>query len=323
MTDRPRGWQVRAYTGSGRIQCMGWKKGRREVIMCGGSRRVVRKQKAPDVHRLFTVSTWWYITCRPSSRSASAGDKTVRRFRGQESGGDRKAGQGGQESGTGTILTRWGVLDYGSAMPRTARVAPGGMVFHVLNRGVARMQLFEKATDYQAFEQVLQDTLDQSPMRICAYAVMPNLWHLLLWPECDGELAAFMQRLTITLCVAGKNTGLCGIWAMSTKVDTSRSQWKATSISGLWPDTFGATRWAPISSCERRNGGGQACGNAVILREQSGRCWRRGRSICQRIGSSGSIKPTTRRNWKASRSVQRGRPLASRNGSRKSRNVWA
>ena len=60
------------------------------------------------------------------------------------------------------------------------------------------MQLFEKAADYQAFEQVLQDTLDQSPMRICAYAVMPNHWHLLLWPECDGELAAFMQRLTIT-----------------------------------------------------------------------------------------------------------------------------
>ena len=83
-------------------------------------------------------------------------------------------------------------------MPRTARVAPGGMVFHVLNRGVARMQLFEKAADYQAFEQVLQGTLDQSPMRICAYAVMPNHWHLLLWPECDGELAAFMQRLTIT-----------------------------------------------------------------------------------------------------------------------------
>ncbi len=78
------------------------------------------------------------------------------------------------------------------------RVAPGGMVFHVLNRGVARMQLFEKAADYQAFEQVLQDTLDQSPMRICACAVMPNHWHLLLWPECDGELAAFMRRLTIT-----------------------------------------------------------------------------------------------------------------------------
>ena len=27
---------------------------------------------------------------------------------------------------------------------------------------------------------------------------MPNHWHLLLWPERDGELATFMQRLSIT-----------------------------------------------------------------------------------------------------------------------------
>jgi putative transposase len=60
------------------------------------------------------------------------------------------------------------------------------------------MQLFEKAADYQAFERVLEETLDRSPMRICAYSLMPNHWHLLLWPEHDGELASFMQRLTIT-----------------------------------------------------------------------------------------------------------------------------
>ena len=230
----------------------------------------------------------------------------------------------GAESGTGTILTIWGVLDYGSAMPRTARVAPGGMVFHVLNRGVARMQLFEKAADYQAFEQVLRDTLDRSPMRICAYAVMPNHWHLLLWPECDGELTAFMQRLTITHVRRWQeHRGYAGLGHVY-QVDTSRSRWRATSISGLWPDTLSATRCAPISSCERRNGGGQACGNAVIVREKSGRCWRRGRSICQRIGSSGSIKPTTRRNWKRFVGVcNEAAPLASRNGRRKSRNVWA
>jgi putative transposase len=56
----------------------------------------------------------------------------------------------------------------------------------------------EKAADYQAFEQVLRETLDESPMRICAYTVMPNHWLLLLWPECDGELAQFMQRLMNT-----------------------------------------------------------------------------------------------------------------------------
>lgn len=72
------------------------------------------------------------------------------------------------------------------------------MVFHVLNRGVARMQVFEKAGDYEAFERVLSDTLREAPMRICAYCVMPNHWHMLLWPEHDGEMARFMQRLTIT-----------------------------------------------------------------------------------------------------------------------------
>ena len=50
------------------------------------------------------------------------------------------------------------------------------MVFHVLNRGVARMHSFEKPADYQAFEQVLRNALDQSPMRICPFAVMPNRW---------------------------------------------------------------------------------------------------------------------------------------------------
>jgi len=60
------------------------------------------------------------------------------------------------------------------------------------------MQVFEKAGDHQAFERVLKETLDESPMRICAYCLMPNHWHLLLWPEHDGDLATFMHRLTIT-----------------------------------------------------------------------------------------------------------------------------
>ncbi len=34
-------------------------------------------------------------------------------------------------------------------MPRTSRVAPGGMLFHVLNRGVGRMRLFDDDDFYQ------------------------------------------------------------------------------------------------------------------------------------------------------------------------------
>jgi REP-associated tyrosine transposase len=60
------------------------------------------------------------------------------------------------------------------------------------------MRLFLKDADYAAFERSLAQTLETRPMRIVAYALMPNHWHLVLWPKHDGELAAFMQKLTIT-----------------------------------------------------------------------------------------------------------------------------
>jgi putative transposase len=72
------------------------------------------------------------------------------------------------------------------------------MVFHVLNRGVGRMRLFLKDADFQAFERIIEKTLQTCPMRICAYCLMSNHWHFVLWPERDGDLGAFMQKLTIT-----------------------------------------------------------------------------------------------------------------------------
>lgn len=60
------------------------------------------------------------------------------------------------------------------------------------------MQLFGKAGDYEAFEKVLSETLDKLPLRICSYCLMPNHWHFVVWPEEDGQLAAFLQRLSVT-----------------------------------------------------------------------------------------------------------------------------
>jgi putative transposase len=72
------------------------------------------------------------------------------------------------------------------------------MVFRVLNRGVGRRTLFDKDTDYAAFEHVVEETLRIRPMRLCAYCLMPNHWHFILWPLADGDLTAFMQQLTNT-----------------------------------------------------------------------------------------------------------------------------
>lgn len=83
-------------------------------------------------------------------------------------------------------------------MPRTARNAPGGMVYHVLNRAVARLPLFEKEADYEAFERVLEEAHLRFPIRILAYCVMPNHWHFVLWPKTDTELTDFMRWLTHT-----------------------------------------------------------------------------------------------------------------------------
>lgn len=44
-------------------------------------------------------------------------------------------------------------------MSRPRRYSPGGMVFHVLNRGVGRRMLFTKDEDFLAFERVVEESL--------------------------------------------------------------------------------------------------------------------------------------------------------------------
>jgi len=71
-------------------------------------------------------------------------------------------------------------------------------VFHCLNRGNARGRIFEDERDYAAFEKILAQALSRIPLRLLAWCLMPNHWHLLLWPSADGQLPAFMHWLTVT-----------------------------------------------------------------------------------------------------------------------------
>ena len=72
------------------------------------------------------------------------------------------------------------------------------MVFHVLNRGNDRRDIFDDHGDFEAFLRVMKETQERVPMRILASCLLPNHWHFLLWPIKDGDLGAFMQRLTTT-----------------------------------------------------------------------------------------------------------------------------
>lgn len=86
-------------------------------------------------------------------------------------------------------------------MPRPLRITPGDMVFHVMNRSVLGIPLFKTDQDYLYFLSILEETRKLYPMRICAYCIMPNHWHFVLWPKGDDDIPAFMHRLTTTHAV--------------------------------------------------------------------------------------------------------------------------
>ena len=79
-------------------------------------------------------------------------------------------------------------------MGRPLRSAPGGIVYHALNRANGRAAIFRKDGDFEAFERILAEALEHVPgMRLLTYCLMPNHWHLLLWPRHDGELSDFLH----------------------------------------------------------------------------------------------------------------------------------
>lgn len=83
-------------------------------------------------------------------------------------------------------------------MPRQSRAAEGGLVYHALNRSNGRAEVFGNDGDYAAFENILSDAVLRFEMRLLAYCVLPNHFHLLLWPRHDGDLSRFMRWLTLT-----------------------------------------------------------------------------------------------------------------------------
>lgn len=88
---------------------------------------------------------------------------------------------------------------YCFAMPRPPRVTESGVVYHLLNRRVMRLALFEKPADYEAFERVLGDALRRpDAARLLAYCLMPNHWHLVVEAGGRTDLSTWMQWVTVT-----------------------------------------------------------------------------------------------------------------------------
>ena len=51
-------------------------------------------------------------------------------------------------------------------MPRRARIAPGEIIYHALNRANGRSRLFDKPEDFAAFERIMIAAMRRSPIRL-------------------------------------------------------------------------------------------------------------------------------------------------------------
>jgi putative transposase len=67
-----------------------------------------------------------------------------------------------------------------------------------MNRGNRRAEVFRKEGDYAAFARLLRVGCARMDMRLLAYCLMPNHFHLVVWPRQDGELGEWMQWLMTT-----------------------------------------------------------------------------------------------------------------------------
>lgn len=92
-------------------------------------------------------------------------------------------------------LASCGCTEINGCMPRTVRASVGGICYHVIVRGNAQLEVFHKDGDYRAFVELIGLACQRIPMRVLAYCVMPNHFHLALWPPSDRDLGRWMQWL--------------------------------------------------------------------------------------------------------------------------------
>jgi putative transposase len=77
-------------------------------------------------------------------------------------------------------------------MPRSPRADAAGGLYHALNRGNLRADIFKKEGDFVAFEKILFEGLERYEIELFSYQLMTNHYHLVLRPLVDGEMSRFM-----------------------------------------------------------------------------------------------------------------------------------
>jgi putative transposase len=83
-------------------------------------------------------------------------------------------------------------------MPRTARIAPEGYVYHVLTRGNNRQDVFREDPDFGRYCELLVHYKEKFPFLLYHYVLMTNHVHLVLETTGHAPLSEIMKGINIS-----------------------------------------------------------------------------------------------------------------------------
>lgn len=70
------------------------------------------------------------------------------------------------------------------------------VIYHIYNRGVSRNEIFRKKSDYRRFTAKIKFYSDKNSVKVIAYCIMPNHFHLLLYTKKEAEnISQFMKNI--------------------------------------------------------------------------------------------------------------------------------
>lgn len=81
-------------------------------------------------------------------------------------------------------------------MSRRPRSVLAHHVYHIVNRGALKQQLFATDGDYAEFLGILKRGLSRAAIEVYAYCLMPNHWHLIVRPGSAAALSTYMGWAT-------------------------------------------------------------------------------------------------------------------------------
>ncbi len=70
-----------------------------------------------------------------------------------------------------------------------------GICYHIISRGNRKATVFHSPSDFRHFIRILLQGQKRSKMRILAYAIMPNHFHIVIWLHEGGNIAKWMHWL--------------------------------------------------------------------------------------------------------------------------------